>query len=132
MPLGDLAVDLAVDVQGLVHRFGDLAAVDDVSFSVPTGQIFGLLGPNGAGKSTTIKILCTLLQPSQGTARVAGHDVVAAPAEVRRSLGLIFQDPCNGPSTIAEEKPRRLRTQHEEKSTRQERLWPWIGGFGDA
>jgi ABC-2 type transport system ATP-binding protein len=89
LPLGSSAVE----VQGLVRRFGDLAAVDDVSFSVPTGQIFGLLGPNGAGKSTTIKILCTLLRPSQGTARVAGHDVVAAPAAVRRSLGLIFQDP---------------------------------------
>jgi ABC-2 type transport system ATP-binding protein len=90
LPLGASAVE----VQGLVRRFGDLAAVDDVSFSVPTGQIFGLLGPNGAGKSTTIKILCTLLQPSQGTARVAGHDVVAEPAAVRRCLGLIFQDPA--------------------------------------
>jgi ABC-2 type transport system ATP-binding protein len=89
LPLGTSAVE----VRGLVRRFGDLAAVDDVSFSVSTGQIFGLLGPNGAGKSTTIKILCTLLQPSQGTARVAGHDVVTAPAAVRRSLGLIFQDP---------------------------------------
>jgi ABC-2 type transport system ATP-binding protein len=84
----------AVEVEKLVRRFGDLTAVEDVSFSVPTGQIFGLLGPNGAGKSTTIKILCTLLQPSAGTARVAGHDVVAAPAAVRRCLGLIFQDPA--------------------------------------
>ncbi len=70
------------------------SAVDDVSFTVPAGQIFGLLGPNGAGKSTTIKILCTLLRPSQGLARVAGHDVVTEPANVRRSLGLIFQDPA--------------------------------------
>ncbi|MGB8294781.1 MAG: ATP-binding cassette domain-containing protein, partial [Polyangia bacterium] len=88
------ATTTAIEVQRLVRRFGELAAVDDVSFKVPSGQIFGLLGPNGAGKSTTIKILCTLLRPSQGTAQVAGHDVVAAPAAVRRSLGLIFQDPA--------------------------------------
>ena len=94
MPLAAPASLAAIEVEGLVRRFGDLNAVDDVSFAVPTGQIFGLLGPNGAGKSTTIKILCTLLQPSQGSARVAGHDVVAEPAAVRRSLGLIFQDPA--------------------------------------
>jgi len=83
----------AIEVEGLVRRFGELAAVDGVSFVVPSGQIFGFLGPNGAGKSTTIKILCTLLPPSAGRARVAGHDVVAAPGLVRRSLGLLFQDP---------------------------------------
>jgi len=83
----------AIEVLGLVRTFGDFNAVDGVSFAVPAGQIFGFLGPNGAGKSTTIKILCTLLAPSAGRARVAGHDVVAAAAAVRRSLGILFQDP---------------------------------------
>jgi ABC-2 type transport system ATP-binding protein len=83
----------AVEVEGVVRRFDDLIAVDGISFSVRAGEIFGFLGPNGAGKSTTIKILCTLLYPSAGHARVAGYDVVAEPAKVRRSLGLLFQDP---------------------------------------
>ena len=83
----------AIEVEGLARHFGELAAVDGLSFVVPSGEIFGFLGPNGAGKSTTIKILCTLLQPSEGRARVAGHDVVAEPASVRRSIGLLFQDP---------------------------------------
>jgi ABC-2 type transport system ATP-binding protein len=83
----------AVEVEGVVRRFDGVTAVDGISFSVRAGEIFGFLGPNGAGKSTTIKILCTLLPPSSGHARVAGYDVVAEPAKVRRSLGLLFQDP---------------------------------------
>jgi ABC-2 type transport system ATP-binding protein len=82
-----------IDVQHLVKTFGDLAAVDDVSFSVGAGEIFGFLGPNGAGKSTTIKILATLLKPTSGQATLAGFDVVMQPNDVRRSIGLVFQDP---------------------------------------
>jgi len=66
----------AVLVDDLVVRFGDVEAVRGVSFAVSAGEVFGLLGPNGAGKTTTIRVLTTLLPPTQGRARVAGHDVV--------------------------------------------------------
>ncbi|MGH8981329.1 MAG: ATP-binding cassette domain-containing protein [Acidimicrobiales bacterium] len=79
-------------VQDLVRRFGDVTAVRGVSFEVPRGETFGFLGPNGAGKSTTISMLCTLLKPTSGSARVAGYDVVAERAEVRKRIGLVFQD----------------------------------------
>ena len=82
----------AVEVEGLVKRFGDFAAVDDVSFAVEPGELFGFLGPNGAGKTTTISILCTLLSPTDGRARVAGFDVAREPAAVRSSIGLVFQE----------------------------------------
>ena len=82
---------LAIETFGLTRRFGDLTALDHLDLRVPYGQIFGLLGPNGAGKSTTIKMLATLLEPSSGTARVAGFDVVQAPAEVRRRIGYVPQ-----------------------------------------
>ncbi|MCZ7527476.1 MAG: ATP-binding cassette domain-containing protein [Acidimicrobiia bacterium] len=82
----------AVVVDGLVKRFGDFPAVDGVSFEVEPGELFGFLGPNGAGKTTTISILCTLLAPTSGSARVAGHDVVADPEAVRASIGLVFQE----------------------------------------
>ncbi len=83
---------VAIEVVDLVRRFGDMEAVRGVSFSVAQGETFGFLGPNGAGKSTTISMLCTLLNPSGGTARVAGYDVLAERAEVRKRIGLVFQD----------------------------------------
>ena len=82
----------AIEVRDLVKQFDGFTAVDHLSFSVPPGEIFGFLGPNGAGKSTTIKMLCTLLQPTSGTAIVNGYDVVRAPDAVRASIGIIFQD----------------------------------------
>jgi ABC-2 type transport system ATP-binding protein len=82
----------AVHVDGLIRRFGDFTAVDDVSFDVEPGELFGFLGPNGAGKTTTISILCTLLRPSGGSATVAGHDVATEPGAVRSSIGLVFQE----------------------------------------
>jgi len=82
----------AVVVEGLHRRFGEVEAVRGIDFQVKSGEIFGFLGPNGAGKSTTIKILCTLLNPSGGRASVAGHDVVSDRDEVRRHIGLVFQD----------------------------------------
>ena len=82
----------ALAVHDLVRRFGAVTAVDGLSFAVRTGEVFGFLGPNGAGKSTTIKVLCTLLRPTEGTATVNGFDVVRQPAQVRASLGIIFQD----------------------------------------
>jgi len=93
----------AVDVQDLRKSFDDIVAVDGVSFEVPTGESFGFLGPNGAGKSTTINILCTLLQPTGGRATVAGFDVVSRPADVRRHIGLVFQDSTLDEYLTAEE-----------------------------
>ncbi|HEU4702199.1 MAG TPA: ATP-binding cassette domain-containing protein [Conexibacter sp.] len=85
--------ELAVEVRGLVKRFGDVEAVRGIDLDVDAGETFGFLGPNGAGKSTTISMLCTLLKPDAGSARVAGHDVVTERDAVRRSIGLVFQDP---------------------------------------
>jgi ABC-2 type transport system ATP-binding protein len=81
----------AVETEALTKIYGDLTAVDHLDCRVPYGQIFGLLGPNGAGKSTTIKMLTTLLDPTSGTAKVAGFDIVSAPAQVRRSIGYVPQ-----------------------------------------
>jgi ABC-2 type transport system ATP-binding protein len=83
----------AIHVDGLVKRFGEFEAVRGVSFDVEAGEIFGFLGPNGAGKSTTINMLCTLMRPTAGSARVAGFDVTTARDDVRRHIGLVFQDP---------------------------------------
>jgi ABC-2 type transport system ATP-binding protein len=82
---------LAIDVQHIVKTFGTFTAVNDITFAVEDGEIFGLLGPNGAGKSTLIRILTTLLPPTSGTARVNGFDVVKQADEVRKSIGVIPQ-----------------------------------------
>jgi ABC-2 type transport system ATP-binding protein len=83
----------AITVRDLVKTFGEVRAVRGVSFEVSTGEVFGFLGPNGAGKTTTINMLCTLAKPTAGSASVAGHDVVRERDEVRRNIGLVFQDP---------------------------------------
>ena len=82
----------AISVSELTKRYGEIDAVRGIDFEVAVGETFGFLGPNGAGKSTTIKILCTLADPTSGTARVAGHDVVRERDTVRRNIGLVFQD----------------------------------------
>ena len=82
----------AVRVRGLVKRFGDIEAVRGIDLDIPSGEVFGFLGPNGAGKSTTISMLCTLLTPTEGSALVAGYDVVRERDQVRRNIGLVFQD----------------------------------------
>jgi ABC-2 type transport system ATP-binding protein len=81
-----------VSVRGLAKRYGDVEAVAGIDFDVMPGETFGFLGPNGAGKSTTINMLCTLVTPTGGSATVAGHDVVARRHQVRRNIGLVFQD----------------------------------------
>jgi ABC-2 type transport system ATP-binding protein len=81
----------AVSIRGLTRKYGDVEAVRGVDLDVHAQETFGFLGPNGAGKSTTISILCTLLRPTSGTARVAGFDVVAERDAVRRNIGLVFQ-----------------------------------------
>ena len=83
----------AIAVRQLSKSFGEIEAVRGVEFEVAAGEVFGFLGPNGAGKTTTINMLCTLLNPSSGSATVAGHDVVRERDEVRRNIGLVFQDP---------------------------------------
>jgi ABC-2 type transport system ATP-binding protein len=83
----------AISVSKLVKRFGDFEAVKGVEFEVGQAEVFGFLGPNGAGKSTTINMLCTLLKPTSGMATVAGYDVVRERDDVRRHIGLVFQDP---------------------------------------
>lgn len=83
----------AIEVTHLVRKFNGLTAVNDLSFEVKPGELFGFLGPNGAGKTTTINILCTLLSPTSGRTRVAGFDCAVQPREVRRAIGIIFQDP---------------------------------------
>src|SRR5262249_19793799 len=120
-----------IEVAALERRFGDVVAVGGITFTVSPGEIFGFLGPNGAGKSTTIKVLSTLLLPTAGSARVAGHDVVREAAAVRKSLGLLFQDTAVDDRLTAHENlwvhcaiygvPRR------ERGRRIEEALDWIG-----
>ncbi|MBF0560398.1 MAG: ATP-binding cassette domain-containing protein [Nitrospirae bacterium] len=81
-----------ITVENLSRKFGSATAVDGISFEVEQGSIFGFLGPNGAGKTTTINILCTLLSPSSGTAIIDGHDCARESSEVRKKIGIVFQD----------------------------------------
>lgn len=81
----------AVEVTGLTKKFGSFTAVDNVSFDVPDGEIFGYLGPNGAGKTTLMRMLTTLIIPTSGSAKIAGFNVVTNPADVRRQIGVISQ-----------------------------------------
>jgi len=84
-------MNISIDVRGLSKRFGAFTAVDDVSFGVHRGNIFGFLGANGAGKSTTIRMLCGLLAPTSGTATVAGFDIRREPERVKASIGYMSQ-----------------------------------------
>jgi ABC-2 type transport system ATP-binding protein len=80
-----------IEVKNLTKMFGDFAAVDDISFSVKKGEIFGLLGPNGAGKSTTLRMLSTLSRPTKGTATIGGYDTVKHDTEVRKLIGIVSE-----------------------------------------
>ncbi len=88
-----MAITPIIDVDRLTKDFKRLRAVDGVSFSVVPGEIFGFLGPNGAGKTTTVRMLCTLTRPTSGSAQVAGYDIVREQDNVRRAIGIIFQEP---------------------------------------
>lgn len=83
---------VALHIQNLTRRFNDLVAVDNISFDIDHGEIFGLLGPNGAGKTTTLSMLSTMLTPTSGSATVNGIDIQQDPDGVRRSIGIVFQD----------------------------------------
>jgi ABC-2 type transport system ATP-binding protein len=80
-----------IDTHGLTRRFGDILAVDHIDLTVARGEIFGLVGPDGAGKTTTLRMLCSLVDPSEGSARVAGHDVVREPQAVKDQIGYMAQ-----------------------------------------
>ena len=80
-----------IETQELTRRFGDITAVDHLNLTISAGEIFGLVGPDGAGKTTTLRMLCSLLDPSEGSARVAGHDVVREPQAVKDRIGYMAQ-----------------------------------------
>ena len=123
----------SIEVIDLVKSFGRLAAVDKISFEVEDGEVFGFLGPNGAGKTTTINVLCTLMRPTAGRARVAGYDVASQRDAVRQSIGLVFQDPSLDDQLTAYENlqfhahvynvPGRERAQRIEEVLRVVELW---------
>jgi ABC-2 type transport system ATP-binding protein len=98
----DLAAP-ALEIQRLSHRYGNRLALDRVTFSVGRGETFALLGPNGGGKTTLFRVVATLLRPSEGTVSVEGHDVRRHPADVRRTLGVVFQSPALDPQLTVDE-----------------------------
>jgi len=90
--VSELENNAEVRITELTKNFGDIMAVDHMNLHVPAGSIFGLLGPNGAGKSTTVRLLCTLLKPVEGTAQVAGHDILESPVDVREVTGILPEE----------------------------------------
>jgi len=92
-----------IEVKNLTKNFGSVTAVDGISFSVKKGEIFGFLGPNGAGKSTTISMLATLLEPTSGEAKISNFNILTEKNNVRKSIGLVFQDPSLDDRLTAEE-----------------------------
>ena len=94
---------VAIRASKLVREFNDMTAVDGVDFEINDGEIYGFLGPNGAGKSTTVRMLCTLLAPTQGDATVAGYDVVNDPGAVRLRIGVAWQEAALDPKQTGEE-----------------------------
>lgn len=122
-----------IEVKNLVKRFGDFVAVDDISFDIAPGEIFAFLGPNGAGKSTTIKMLTTLLTKTSGEIKLAGFDPDKDPDNVRRSFGIVFQDPSLDDELTAWENmefhgvlykiPKKIRRQRIEQLLNFVELW---------
>lgn len=117
-----------IEARGLVRRYGGFTAVDGVDLAVRKNEIFGFLGPNGAGKTTTISMLTTLLKPTSGTAFIDGHDVIQEQAEVRRAIGVVFQEQSTDEKLTARENldfhavlygvPRKERRKHIREALR--------------
>ncbi len=124
-----------IEVDSLTKRFGQFTAVDHVSFGVDKGEIFGLLGPNGAGKSTIMRMLCTLLRPTEGRARIAGFDIVDQPSQVREHIGLITEKPILYDRLTAVENltlfgrlnhmPEKLISERSERWLKLVQMWEW-------
>jgi len=122
-----------IEVEHLVKSYTDLIAVNDISFSVDQGEVFGLLGPNGAGKTTVINILCTLSKPTSGKASINGFDVNHQQSQVRQCIGLVFQDPSLDERLTALENlkfhsmvyniPASVRKERIEQALRMVELW---------
>jgi len=122
-----------IEVEHLVKNYGDLAAVNDISFTVDEGEVFGLLGPNGAGKTTVINILCTLSKLNSGKALINGFDADRQRSQVRQSIGLVFQDPSLDERLTALENlefhsrvyniPRAVRKERIEQGLKMVELW---------
>ncbi|MDP6453491.1 MAG: ATP-binding cassette domain-containing protein [SAR202 cluster bacterium] len=93
----------AVETQGITRRFGDVVAVDGIDLTIPRGEIYGFLGPNGAGKTTVVRMLITLLMPTEGRALVAGFDVVNQPNDIRLRIGAALQDAALDPKQTGRE-----------------------------
>jgi ABC-2 type transport system ATP-binding protein len=98
-PTATPGMDYAIEMDGLTRRFGDFLAVDHVTLKIPKGLLYGFLGLNGAGKTTTIRMLTTLLPPSEGAAKLWGHDVVKEPLAVRKLVGLVSDETSESQST---------------------------------
>ncbi len=96
-------MDAAIVAHGIERYFDDIAAVDGVDLDIPSGEIYGFLGPNGAGKTTMVRVLCTLLRPTGGSATVAGYDVATQPGEVRLQIGVALQDAALDPGQTGAE-----------------------------
>ena len=92
-----------IQTTNLTKEYGELKAVDNINLNIRKGEIFGLLGPNGAGKTTLIHMLCTILRPTSGTALINGFDIIKEPDKVRRSIGIVFQDPSTDDELTAYE-----------------------------
>jgi ABC-2 type transport system ATP-binding protein len=122
-----------IRAQGLVKKFGDFTAVDDIAFDVAKGEIFAFLGPNGAGKTTTIKMLTTLLRPTSGSVSLDGLDPVTDQTAARKQFGIVFQDPSVDDELTAYENmdfhgvlysvPRKLRQERIEALLKLFELW---------
>ena len=137
----------SITVTDLVKHYGEHIAVNGITFAVPKGEIFGFLGPNGAGKTTTINVLCTLTKPTDGAATVNGYDVLTQRSEVRRSIGLVFQEATldeyltaeqnllfhayayGVPRAVREERMRELLTLVELWDKRKQKIGAYSGGM---
>src|SRR5580704_593952 len=123
----------AIQVENIGKRFGDVVAVDGISFSVPEGTVLGLLGPNGAGKTTTVRMLTTIIHPDRGRATVLGIDVASAPAAVRAAIGLAGQYAAVDENLTGRENLRMVgRLSHLVRKVASERAGQLLESFGLA
>lgn len=120
-------MSIAVSLQSVQKVFGSVSVVQNLSFEIPTGEMFGLLGPNGAGKSTTIRMITTLTQPTQGHIQVAGYDVVREKFQVQQRMGVVLQQiSVDGDLTVWENMEFHGRLHHIPQPERRQRITRWL------